>query len=53
MSDATGFWYDHVLCSNPLRYICQICANGKSGSDCSATQGIPIKVDAHEIDLYD
>ena len=43
MSDATGFWYDHVLCEAPLRYICQICSNGKSGPDCLGNIGIYIK----------
>ena len=39
MSDATGFWYDHVLCSAPLRYVCQICSNGKYGPECLENQG--------------
>ena len=43
MSDATGFWYDHVLCEAPLRYICQICSNGKSGPDCLGNKGIYIR----------
>ena len=44
MSDATGFWYDHVLCSSPLNYVCQICANAKYGPECVVNQGIMMKI---------
>ena len=44
ISDGTGFWYDHTLCSQPLRFICQVCANGKAAPDCTYAQGINIYI---------
>ena len=42
ISDGTGYWYDHTLCSEPLRFICQVCANGKAAPDCTNAQGIDL-----------
>lgn len=40
ISDGTGYWYDHTLCSEPLRFICQVCANGLAAPDCTNAQGL-------------
>ena len=42
ISDGTGYWYDHTLCSEPLRFICQVCANGLASPDCTNAQGIEL-----------